>query len=371
MSNEPFFVDTEGLNSSASGFHQRGERIRQLAARVRALTGHSVAVVIGTDKAGQAVFNQYRSDGESFYDGVHKWAKAVDNTGDTVTASAKAFAITEESNHEDATKFAKRLSTPAEVSGETTERVQGESTEPLYQGQVVQGAVAGEEPMRYARMSHRHQALAPQQPLLARSPNATEGQIFPAYQQQGQLVEGTTEPVVYGTMSRRHELSEPGQPLLPLSLNLVDGQEFPAYQQQGLLMEGMTPALQGIPASQYVGEEPLMYAQISPGQQLSEPVQPLLAQTEYVGQEFPAYQQQGLLVEGGVPLEPTSFSALEPALPGVPMGEYMGEQPVVYGRLEPLQALSEPLQAPLGERVEGEPLLQGRVVRNQAPPESA
>lgn len=98
MTDDKFWVDTEGLKDSASGFHAKGTYIKNLATRIQHLMDTSSAAALGNDQEGREMWKKIEAGAQDLYAGVNSWGTAVYQTGDAIVSSAKVFAATEENN---------------------------------------------------------------------------------------------------------------------------------------------------------------------------------------------------------------------------------------------------------------------------------
>jgi hypothetical protein len=97
MSDGSFFVNSDGLDSSKEGFHDKANQIQDLAVRINDLMNPArVADAAGNDKNGRTFAEQHISAVAKIHDGISKWGQVVGDTTDAIGGMAKSFRKTDE-----------------------------------------------------------------------------------------------------------------------------------------------------------------------------------------------------------------------------------------------------------------------------------
>jgi len=98
MSDDHFWVDVDGLSSSARGFHDKAANVASLGNRVKALSDPALDMVVGLDGQGDEVFRILQRNSGDLHKGLARWREAISNAGDSLTHSAKIFSKTEDNS---------------------------------------------------------------------------------------------------------------------------------------------------------------------------------------------------------------------------------------------------------------------------------
>ena len=106
---EDFWVDVPGMKESGEGWKRKGSDIANVASRIQGMIGVSYAEVVGTDKDGKEVWQQYEQDAANLQRAVQSLAKVVTDTGAAVVKSAEVFEATEKNNVEWAKGLGKNI----------------------------------------------------------------------------------------------------------------------------------------------------------------------------------------------------------------------------------------------------------------------
>lgn len=92
MTDDSFWIDTDGVANTVSGYRAKEGHIRHLATSLQPLLDPDrVAAAFGGDAAGQQLAASYQQNGGPLHDAVLKWADAVGSTADSLSAVAKGF----------------------------------------------------------------------------------------------------------------------------------------------------------------------------------------------------------------------------------------------------------------------------------------
>ena len=98
MTDDQFWVNTDGLAQSAGGFHDKAATVNSLVDRVKALSSPDLAAIVGLDSQGEGVFQQLQQGSTQLHQGLSQWGEAIHNAGDSVANSAKVFDKTEDNS---------------------------------------------------------------------------------------------------------------------------------------------------------------------------------------------------------------------------------------------------------------------------------
>lgn len=106
---DDFWVDGPGLKESGRGWKDKGTDIAHVASRIQGMISLSYAEVVGTDKDGKEIWQQYEQDAAKLQRAVQSLAKVVTDTGAAVIKSAEVFEATEKNNVEWAKGMGKNI----------------------------------------------------------------------------------------------------------------------------------------------------------------------------------------------------------------------------------------------------------------------
>lgn len=106
---DQFWVDVEGLDRSAAGWHEKARRIDKVRHRLGILSGSGAFAALGGDSAGTEVHRVAAKISDDLDDALQGWSKAVGNTGTSLRNSADRFQAQEDAGTEAGRALTQRI----------------------------------------------------------------------------------------------------------------------------------------------------------------------------------------------------------------------------------------------------------------------